>query len=412
MFGIEPNEVPPNADTFYAFVHPDDREGVMVTSLPRWGAKEGGFEAEYRIIRRGSNGEIHHVYSKGGHVRDSEGQPVRSVGTIQDITERKRAEEEKAKLEGQLQQAQKMESVGRLAGGVAHDFNNMLGVILGHAELALEQVGPAQPLHADLVEIRKAAQRSADLTRQLLAFARKQTIAPKVLDLNETVAGMLKMLRRLIGEDIDLAWQPGADLWPVKMDPSQIDQILANLCVNARDAIAGVGQDHHRNGKQQPSTRPTAPITPGFVPGRVRAARRERRRLRHGQGDAGPHLRAVLHDQGAGQGHRPRAGHGLRHRQAEQRLHQRLQRAGTGNDVHDLSAPARGQGRADAAGRPGGTGRSAGHETILLVEDEPAILDMTQGSCSKAGLHRAGRTHAGRGHPPGRGARRARFTCS
>ena len=101
----------------------------------------------------------------------------------------------------------------------------------------------------DLEEIQKAAQRSADLTRQLLAFARKQTVAPKVLDLNDTVAGMLKMLRRLIGEDIDLAWMPGAGLWPVKMDPSQIDQILANLCVNARDAIAG-WEGHHRDGKR------------------------------------------------------------------------------------------------------------------------------------------------------------------
>ncbi len=149
---------------------------------------------------------------------------------------------EKLSLESQLRQAQKMESVGRLAGGVAHDFNNMLGVIIGHTELALEQMDPAQPLFTSMQEIRKAALRSADLTRQLLAFARKQTVAPKVLDLNETVEGMLKMLRRLIGEDIDLVWLPDSDLWPVKMDPSQIDQILANLCVNARDAIEGVGK--------------------------------------------------------------------------------------------------------------------------------------------------------------------------
>jgi len=129
-----------------------------------------------------------------------------------------------------------------LAGGVAHDFNNMLGVIMGQAELALYQMDPAHPLFNRLQEIRKAAERSADLTRQLLAFARKQTVAPKVLDLNETIEGMLKMLRRLIGEDIELAWLPGTKVWPVKMDPSQIDQILANLCVNARDAIAGVGK--------------------------------------------------------------------------------------------------------------------------------------------------------------------------
>jgi len=159
-----------------------------------------------------------------------------------DITARKRAEQERTKLEADLQQSQKMESVGRLAGGVAHDFNNMLGVILGNLELAITQVDPSQPLHADLAEIRKAAERSSDLTRQLLAFARKQTVSPKVLDLNETVEGMLKMLKRLVGENIALSWRPRAGLWQVKADPSQVDQILANLCVNARDAIADVGK--------------------------------------------------------------------------------------------------------------------------------------------------------------------------
>ena len=157
------------------------------------------------------------------------------VGTHIDITDR-------VNLQAQFVQAQKMESVGRLAGGVAHDYNNVLSVIIGYTEMAMDEVDPAGPLHANLEEVLTAANRATDITRQLLAFARKQTIAPKVLDLNETVEGMLKMLRRLIGEDIDLAWLPGASLWPVKMDPSQIDQILANLCVNARDAIAGVGK--------------------------------------------------------------------------------------------------------------------------------------------------------------------------
>ena len=159
-----------------------------------------------------------------------------------DIAEIKRAEEERQKLQGQMIQAQKLESVGRLAGGIAHDFNNMLVVILGHIELAMKRLDSTHPIHADLEEIQKAAQRSADLTQQLLGFARRQTVAPKILDLNDTVDGMLKMLRRLIGEEIDLAWLPGGALWPVHIDPAQINQVLANLCLNARDAIAGVGK--------------------------------------------------------------------------------------------------------------------------------------------------------------------------
>ena len=159
-----------------------------------------------------------------------------------DITERKRAEKERERLQMQLTQAQRIEAVGQLAGGVAHDFNNMLGVIIGYTDMILEQADPSQQFHAEVLEIQKAAQRSAELTRQLLTYARKQTVVPRVLDLNRTIEGMLNMLRRLIGENIDLIWMPGSGLWPINMDPSQIDQILANLCVNARDAIVGVGK--------------------------------------------------------------------------------------------------------------------------------------------------------------------------
>ncbi|MDD2736412.1 MAG: PAS domain S-box protein [Desulfuromonadaceae bacterium] len=166
----------------------------------------------------------------------------RFLGLTKDITERKQADEDKLKLEAQLHQAQKMESVGRLAGGVAHDFNNMLTVILGHAQLGLMRLDPTHPVCDDLQEISKTAERSADLTRQLLAFARKQTVTPKVLDLNDTVSEMLKMLQRLIGENIQLCWRPAHELWQIRMDPSQIDQILANLCVNARDAIEETGR--------------------------------------------------------------------------------------------------------------------------------------------------------------------------
>jgi PAS domain S-box-containing protein len=169
------------------------------------------------------------------------GQVVRLISAHQDVSERKAAEEERSNLEAQLRQAQKLESVGRLAGGVAHDFNNMLGVILGVSETAMQGLAPGNALLEHLHEIHDAAQRSADLTRQLLTFARQQVVAPTALDLNETVERSVRLLKRLIGENIALEWRPGAGLWRVFMDPSQVDQILANLSVNARDAIADVG---------------------------------------------------------------------------------------------------------------------------------------------------------------------------
>lgn len=153
-----------------------------------------------------------------------------------------KAAEEKEKMQQQFMQVQKMESVGRLAGGIAHDFNNMLGAIIGYSEIGLGQVGPGSEIESSLNQILKAAERSANLTRQLLGFARKQTIAPKVVKLNEIVEGMLDMLRRLIGENIFLGWYPHEGIGDVVMDTSQLDQILINLCLNARDAIDDTGK--------------------------------------------------------------------------------------------------------------------------------------------------------------------------
>ncbi len=162
-------------------------------------------------------------------------------GISRDITERRLAEEEHEKLQNQLLQAQKMDTVGRLAGGVAHDFNNMLTVICSYVEMTLNELQVSDPLYKRMFEVHQAAQHSADLTRQLLAFARKQVISTRVLDLNETISGSLKMLHRLIGENIKLIWKPGLNLWHVRVDATQISQILANLAVNARDAINGPG---------------------------------------------------------------------------------------------------------------------------------------------------------------------------
>ncbi|MFH1155918.1 MAG: PAS domain S-box protein [Pseudomonadota bacterium] len=181
------------------------------------------------------DGTVFHVEVASSMVIDRNGHNAGWMASFVDITKRK-------DLNTQLIQAQRMESVGRLASGVAHDYNNVLSVIMGFTQLAMGEKGLTESLRADLEEILKATNRAAGITRQLLAFARKQIIAPMVLDLNKSVESMIKMIRRLIGEDINFEWSPGSMLWSIKMDPSQIDQILANLCVNARDAITGVGK--------------------------------------------------------------------------------------------------------------------------------------------------------------------------
>ena len=203
------------------------------------GMIESGNDELYQSKAVRKDGSVFHVETQA-QTTAQDGRQVR-ITAIRDISDRREAEAEREKLREQLGQAQKMEAIGRLAGGVAHDFNNQLQAILGYTDMLLAEGDPAAPEHEDLLEIQKAARRSADLTRQLLAFARKQTVSPVVLDLNETTAGMLKMLKRLIGEVIDLVWKPAPEIGLVKMDPSQVDQILANLVVNARDAIEGVG---------------------------------------------------------------------------------------------------------------------------------------------------------------------------
>ena len=310
-------------------------------------------------------------------VLNDEGKIDGAIVVNLDITDRKA-------LEDQLLQAQKMESVGRLAGGVAHDFNNMLGVILGHAEMAMEQVAPADPIQDDLREILNAARRSADITRQLLAFARRQPISPRVIDLNDTIEGMLKILRRLIGENIDLAWHPDGSIRPVRMDPSQIDQVLANLCVNARDAIRGVGKVTIETGSltlDQPGWKGFPDAVPGdYVLLTVSD---------NGCGMDDKTLENLFEPffttKGLGKG----TGLGLATVYGIVRQN--------GGFIHVDSEPERGTsfrlclpaygqetGQVDT-GRDNEAPCPLGHETVLLVEDEPSILRMATRLLEKLG---------------------------
>ncbi|MFH0785060.1 MAG: response regulator [Pseudomonadota bacterium] len=300
-----------------------------------------------------------------------------------ELAERLRAEEEKVNLQAQLHQAQRMESVGRLAGGVAHDYNNMLSVILGFTQMALDKIDQNSPLYNDLQEVLSAAKRSTGITRQLLAFARKQNIMPIILDLNTAVADMLKMLRRLIGENIDLTWQPDADLWMVKIDPSQIDQLMANLCVNARDAITGVGKITIKTGKvvfdseysvHHPRTKPGKYV---FIE----------------VGDNGCGMQKEIVDKifdpfftTKGVGHGTGLGLSTVYGIVETHL----------GFINVFSTPGQGttftiylpkyHGEVDEKGEelPGITMRGRG-ETILVVEDDPAILRLTKRMLKDAG---------------------------
>jgi len=175
-------------------------------------------------------------------VFDEHGDVVHITSLSLNITANKRAEEEREKLQRQLLQAQRMESVGRLAGGVAHDFNNMLNVILGYTETALMDLKPEDPIYDDLQEVMRATTRSANLAHQLLAFSRQQAITPKVIDMNAQMKDLDRLLRRIIGEDVDLEFRLAPDLWPVFLDATQLDQIVANLAVNSRDAMPDGGR--------------------------------------------------------------------------------------------------------------------------------------------------------------------------
>ena len=237
ILGYEPAEWT-NLQFWIDRLHEDDRHWASAYCA-ECTARGEAHEFEYRFRRKDDD----YVWLRDVvQVDMKDGRPCRMRGLMLDITESRRVKEARRKLENQLRQSQKMEAIGRLAGGVAHDFNNMLQTILGYTEMSLLEVEAGSALQESFQEIEKAALHSADLTRQLLAFARKQTISPRLLHLNDEISGMLKMLRRLLGEDLNLLWKPGGELWPVRMDPALLQQALVNLAVNARDAAEAGGR--------------------------------------------------------------------------------------------------------------------------------------------------------------------------
>jgi two-component system, cell cycle sensor histidine kinase and response regulator CckA len=227
MLGLPPGSPTPNHETFAAMIHPDDRAAVAAAQARVPEAADDG-AVEFRVVW--PDGSIHWLYMRAHASRDAHGRPTRLLGAALDITSRK-------ELEGSLRQAQKLEAVGQLAGGVAHDFNNVLTAVIGYSDLLLAETPSGTPLHDGLLEIGKAGHRASQITRQLLAFSRKQILQPRVLDINALIADLEKMLQRVVYEHVQIVTRLAPDVGHIRADPTQIEQVLVNLTVNARDAM-------------------------------------------------------------------------------------------------------------------------------------------------------------------------------
>lgn len=232
VFGLTPDQAPRTGDDFFALIHADDRT-ILKEAIEEDMRTGGSHEVEFRVVWPDQS--IHWTAGRACLVHEADGTGARMVGVGSDITARR-------SLEAQLRQSQKMEAVGQLAGGVAHDFNNILSAILGYSTFVIDSFEPEDPRRADMAEITKAGDRAVALTRQLLAFSRKQVMQPAIVDLNELVLSMRGMLSPLIGEQISLVPILANDLGAVRADRGQLEQVLLNLVVNARDAMSAGGR--------------------------------------------------------------------------------------------------------------------------------------------------------------------------
>lgn len=232
LFGVSKDGFSNGIDAWEKSLHPEDCDAAKESLLAAIRG-EKDFDTEFRVVH--PDGKVKFLQANGIVIRNSDGKAIRMIGMNRDITEHRT-------LEQQLRQSQKIEVVGRLAGGIAHDFNNLLTVINGYSEILLSRLKEGSPLRKEVEEIKRAGDSAAALTRQLLAFSRQQVLQPKIINLNEAIPHMDMMLRRLIGEDVEFRTVLGKDLWSVKADPGQIEQVVMNLVVNAREAMPGGGK--------------------------------------------------------------------------------------------------------------------------------------------------------------------------
>jgi hypothetical protein len=369
--------------SFLALCHPHDRDRMAAVMARLAEDPSVSLQVEFRAIHR--DGSTRWLEATG---RNMLGDPAVEgiVCNLRDTTERKRAEAALHRTEEQLRQAQKMEAIGNLAGGVAHDFNNLLSVILSYSSMLAQDMTPSDPRRLDLQEIEAAGRRAVDLTRQLLAFSRQQILQPRVVSLNDTVAGMERMLRRLIGEDVELTVLLASSLGKVKVDPGQIEQIVMNLAVNSRDAMP-------RGGKLTIETA-NVDLDARYVAEHVGAV-------------PGPHVMLAVTDTGIGMDKATQA------RMFEPFFTTKEKGKGTGlglatvfgivqqscGNIWVYSEPGKGStfkvyfAQVDGLGgpehdsRPPAGGALTGTETILLVEDEESVRVLARTILRRFGYH-------------------------